>query len=125
MLGLGDTLMMPKPGQDSEHLWVLITNPERAEGKTLMVNLTTKRSHSDTTLVLQFGEHPFITRPTVVLYADARVVEVRNLEAALQQGTVRFHQPVSMELLQRVQSGLLASPFTPPKAKDFFQRVTE
>ena len=38
MAGLGDSFMLPKPGQDTEHLWVLITKPHPANHEAIMVN---------------------------------------------------------------------------------------
>ena len=55
-----------------ERLWVVITNPDPRSGEIIMVNLTTQRPHSDATTVLPPGEHPFIDRPTVASYHDAR-----------------------------------------------------
>ena len=52
MADLGEAYMLRKPGQQTEHLWVLVT-----------------RAHPDN------GDHPFITRPSVVFYADARPVD--------------------------------------------------
>jgi hypothetical protein len=67
MANLGDSWMLPKPGQETEHLWVLITRPDPASREAIMINVTTQRPHSDTTTVLNRGEHPFIQRPSVVL----------------------------------------------------------
>ena len=86
-----------------------------------MVNLTTQRPHSDTTMIIQPREHPFVDRPTVVFYADARMVNVNTLEEGVRQKVVRQHDPLSKELLQRIQNGLLASKFTPDKIKKAFE----
>jgi hypothetical protein len=69
---LGDAYMLRKPGQQTEHLWVLVTRAHPDNGQAIMVNITTLRAHSaDTTTVLQPGDHPFITQASVVFYADA------------------------------------------------------
>ena len=125
MFGLGDTAMLPKPGHEREHLWALITAPDPQSGEAVMVNLTTQRPHSDTTTILQSGEHPFVDRPTVVFYADARVVNVSTLEGGLRQGFVRQHAALSPQVLQRIQSGLLTSPFTPEKVKAAFNAARQ
>jgi hypothetical protein len=125
MLGLGDMVMLPKPGQKKEHPWALITAPDPQSGEAVMVNLTTQRPHSDTTTVLQPGEHPFADHPTVVFYADARMVNVSRLEGGLRQGFFRQHAALSPQVLQRIQSGLLASPFTPAKIKAAFHAARQ
>jgi hypothetical protein len=73
MASLGGSFMLPKPGQDAEHLWVLITGPDPATHEAIMVNITTQRPHSDTSTMLNSGDHPFIQRPSVVFYSDARI----------------------------------------------------
>jgi hypothetical protein len=120
MPGLGDTFMLPKPGVEKEHLWALVTAPDSATDEAIMVNLATQRSHSDTTTVLQPGEHPFVDRPTVAFFADARLVKVSLLDASVQQGIARAHTALSEEVLTRIQNGLLVSPFTPGKIKKAF-----
>ena len=120
MAGLGDTIILPKPGAEKEHLWVVITNPDPNTGEVIMVNLTTQRPHSDTTTVLLPGEHPFIDRPTVAFYHDARQAKAALLDSSVAQGVGRNHALASTALLARLQNGLLVSPFTSPKIKSAF-----
>jgi hypothetical protein len=125
MLTIGDTVLLPKPGHEKEHLWALITAPDPESGDAVMVNLTTQRPHSDTTMIIQPGEHPFVDRPTVVFYADARMVNVNTLDEGVRQNFVHQHDALSKELLQRIQDGLLASKFTPDKIKKAFEAARE
>lgn len=122
MLKAGQTLLLPKPGHDVSHLWVLILCSDPVTMETVIVNLTTQRSHSDTTLVLQPGDHPFVKHPSVVHYGDARIVDGRPIEAALMAGTFPAHSDCSPDLLHRIQEGLLTSPFTPGKVKMYVRR---
>lgn len=125
MLAAGDTVLLPKPRHEVEHLWALVTAPDPETGEAIMVNLTTQRPHSDTTTIIQPGEHSFVDRPTVVFYADARIVDVNLLEGGIHQGLLRQHAALSQELLRRTQSGLVASRFTPRKIKDAFEVARE
>jgi len=125
MLTIGDTVMLPKPGYEKEHLWALITAPDPESGDAIMVNLTTQRPHSDTTTIIQPGEHPFVDRPTVAFYADTRIVDVKLLEEGLRHGPVRQHAALSPKLLQRIQDGLFVSRFTPEKIQDAFKRARQ
>lgn len=125
MLTVGDTVMLPKPGHEKEHLWALITAPDPKSGDAVMVNLTTQRPHSDTTTIIHAGEHPFVDRPTVVFYADARMVDVKILEEGLRQGLLRQHAALSAEVLQRIQEGLFVSRFTPDKIETAFKMARE
>ncbi|MDQ2867656.1 MAG: hypothetical protein M3R59_04490 [Verrucomicrobiota bacterium] len=117
MAALGDTFMLPKPGQETEHLWVLITNPNPATHEALMVNLTTQRPHSDTTTILNIGDHPFVQKPSAIFYADARIVDTQLLDAAVQRGACGTHASVQRPVIARIQAGIVTSPLTPRKIK--------
>jgi hypothetical protein len=47
-------------------------------------------------------------------------VNVNTLEKALRAGVAYQHAAISRDLLERIQQGLLASPFTPAKIKQAF-----
>ena len=104
-------------GQGVEHLWLLITNPHPQTHEAIMVNVTTLRPDSDKTMVLDVGDHPFIKKPSIIFYADARAVNVHLLDDALRRGTFRPHAPFAATLVARIQVGLTSSPFTPKKIK--------
>ena len=122
MAGLGDSFMLPKPGQETEHLWVLITNPDPAMHEAIMVNVTTQRPHSETTTILNVGDHPFIQKPSVIFFADARMVDTRLLDAAVRRGAYNAHAAFQARVLLKIQAGLLASTFTPKKIKIAYAR---
>lgn len=122
MAGLGDSFMLPKPGQETEHLWVLITNPDPATHEAIMVNVTTQRPHSDTTTILNAGDHPFVQKPSVIFFADARMVDTRLLDAAVRRGAYNAHAAFQTRVILKIQSGLLASMFTPKKIKTAYAR---
>ena len=125
MLALGDTVLIPKPGQDKSHLWALVTAGNPQSGEVIIVNFTTERPHSDKTVVIQPGEHRFVDRPTVVFYSDARFTALASLEAAVNQGIANQHDRLNPALLKRVQAGLLASPLTPMKIKAAFTQAQQ
>lgn len=120
MAGVGDSFMLPKPGQETEHLWVLITNPDPGRREAIMVNVTTQRPHSDTTTILKVGDHPFIQKPSVIFYADTRMVNTGLLDAAVTRGACQPHAQFQDTVLRRIQSGVIASPLTPKKIKIAF-----
>lgn len=120
MAGLGDSFMLPRPGQETEHLWVLITRPDPQTNEAIMVNVTTLRPHSETTTILNPGDHPFVQKPSVIFYADARKVDVRLLDAAVSSGSFRANAAFQDAVLKRIQDGLLKSALTPKKIKDAY-----
>ena len=121
MAALGDTFILPKPRQQTEHLWVLITKVDPKTGQAIMVNITTQRPHSDTTTILCVGDHPFIQKPSVVFYADARFVDPALLDQGILSDTCRSHAAFSPGVLARIQAGVAISPMTPKKIKEAYR----
>lgn len=120
MVGLGDSFLLRKPGQDTEHLWVLITKPDPVTGEAIMVNITSLRSHSDTTTILYPIDHTFISRPSVVYYSDIKVVDPSRVDNAITLGFGSLHTPFSTTVLRNIQAGVCTSPMTPGKIKIAF-----
>lgn len=115
MVSIGDSFLLPKPGQQVEHLWIVIIVPHPRTHDVIMVNLTTIRSHSDMTTILNPGDHPFVNRPSAIYYADARIADSRLLDRALNSGTATAHQVFNAALIAKIQSGINQSQFTPQK----------
>jgi len=94
-------------------------------GPLHLANLTSQQSHSDTTVILESSDHPFVQHPTVVYYADAKITDGKLLHDALTAGVFHAHQDCSVTTLQRIQEGLFNSPFTPNKVKAFAEKSIE
>ncbi|MFN7921380.1 MAG: hypothetical protein U0Q16_14860 [Bryobacteraceae bacterium] len=83
MLNSGDTFFIPTPDNPIRHLWVVLTEPA-SDGFAYCVNITSLGDHiADTTVVLDLGDHPFIEKPSVVLYSKASKLNVAAIEAEL------------------------------------------
>jgi hypothetical protein len=121
MLHCGDAVEMPKTQLATPHLWILITEPIEETGLAVIVNITSLRPHSDKTTIIVSGEHPYITHDSVVLYADAKITDVRLIENGIAQGhdTIRLCAPCEAKLLNRIQEGIGNSPFTSEKVYNF------
>ena len=120
-LTCGDTFLIPKSARETEHLWIIVTEIDAITKKAVCVNVTTRQNHSDTTLVLQVGDHAFLKHESVVNYSDAREMPINLVEQALQNRTTQFvcqlRDPCSATLLKRIQQGLIASKQTPKDIK--------
>lgn len=116
----GVCLLLPKPDRYAkDHLWIVLTEPHGDSPEVAIVSLTTKRPGSDLTTVLKPGDHPFIKHETVVSYADARIVQAGALLSFLALQRDARNDDCPDELLARIRQGLLDSPFTPNKIKDY------
>ena len=122
MLRAGQTILLPKPGEETAHLWVVLTTPN-AQGQVILINFTTLRPHSDRTVVIQPGEHPFVVHPSVAHYADARLTAAPSIEAAIASGFFHQHQDCSPELIHRLLAGALTSPYTSEKVKRHLRQI--
>lgn len=122
--------MMPEPGwtyyarlheeSPHPHLWIVLTSPDHhEEDEVVVVSLTTKQSWSDPTVEIGPGEHPFVERPTAVRYSNAELYPPQRLIRAVLSGTATRRPAVSEELLDRIRRGLLESPNTPERVREF------
>ena len=110
-------------GFGKSHLWIAVTNPQPDDPQVVIVSLTTLRFDRDQTVILQTGDHPFITHQTVVLYSDSRMVDARRIDAMIQDGTAAGHRPCPAQTLKLIQQGVLSSPYTPRKIIAFCRKA--
>jgi hypothetical protein len=116
----GDTLLIPAPGSGvTPHLWIIVTEPAPDSHRCVIVSVTTLRYNKDQTVTLGPGDHPFVRHPSVVFYADAQIVDVRQLRADVIARVAEAREACSSDLLKLVQAGVSASPFTPKKVLTF------
>jgi hypothetical protein len=121
-LSPGDTFVIAKTTREVEHLWIILTNPA-ADGTAVCVNVTTKYNiYADTTVTLQPGDHPFVSKESVVHYPDAQALLLSSVEKALQAKVGFSHTPCEANFLKRIQEGLLKSPHCPSGIKDRCRR---
>lgn len=127
---------MPQPGGGTRtgrdtipHLWIVSTDPalsvEQAEGgaQAILVSVTDSKNHPDRTLLLRPGDHPFIYKESIVLFAKSLIVsDIRKVQEGIDKGYWPQQAGFSAEIVARIQRGILKSPYTPDKAKRFLER---
>ncbi len=93
-------------------MWIIITDPD-ADGKAVGVNVTTRQTYSELTVIVNAGEHPFVNHESVINYRDARIIDVKAVEAAIafkpRNFVCKSHSPCSPVFLKKVQDGMLKS----------------
>jgi hypothetical protein len=99
---------------------VTVSEPFGSPEGVIIVNLTSMRPTSDTTVILSVGDHTFIKHETVVNYADARIFEVDNLRMRIQQRDFEPRSAFEPGLVKKLQQGLLNSSRTPRDIKKAF-----
>jgi len=109
----GDTFILKRGTGSTPHLWVVLWGPAGLADAYLIVHLTTVRPHTDRTVVMKAGEHPFIQHDTCAVYSDARRTTTEKLSAARQDGLLVPKAAATQELLDKLRGGLFLSPRTP------------
>ncbi len=88
-----------------------------SEGKAVCVNLTGMGDHiADTTLILDAGDHAYISKRSALLYAKAALLEVATIEKEISNPNKttnwKRHDCCSAKLLERIRKGLIDSKHT-------------
>lgn len=112
-IGPGDTFILKRGTGSTPHLWVVLWGPAGAADAYLIVHLTTARPHTDQTVVMKAGEHPFIQHDTCAVYSDARRTTAEKLNIAWHDRTLVPKAAATPELLEKLRGGLFLSPRTP------------
>jgi hypothetical protein len=120
----GDTFMIEDEDGSDEHLHVLLTSPSLA-GEVVTACISTRRRWSETIVCINPGEHPFISRESVVPYRFAAIRSCMAIEAAVKNGKARPKEKASSELVKKMQAGLIDSDFTPPGVRAYYIGVTQ
>lgn len=119
-----------KPGETflgfdlANHLWIVLSE-HGADGRVAVVNLTT---HGRSALCARGscvnvipGEHPFVRRESCVYYRGAVMTSGLILDRTKEQGRLDQRDPLSAEILARIQRGALESELVPIEVQDAIQ----
>jgi hypothetical protein len=107
-INLGDAFLIDTP-PNGEHLYIAIA--ETSENNYLFVNVTTRRSNSETSCVLvPSSDIPnFIVRESVVAYQFAREMNASELADLLTVGSPIPKGSCSPAVLRKIQQGGITS----------------
>lgn len=95
------------------HLWFVLTDPDPFTNKVVVVVLVSERAHTERTVCLGIGDHPFISRPSNVDFGSATFFPASKLQNAIATGRGKLKDDMSSALLETVRAGLMASSRTP------------
>lgn len=119
----GDTFLRPacSTPNETQHLWIVVTNPS-SENRVLIVNITAFKSWQDQTVILNRGEHPFITERSCVFYREAEIVDNAKLDDAEKAGAILKREPCSKSMIDLIRDGVNASPHAKRAIKNFYNQ---
>jgi hypothetical protein len=121
---VGDTFLYPLSPPHSEHLWIVLTNPD-ADGSILIVSVTTAYSNDkdyiDATVRLNRGEHEFLTKESsYIYYRGAMIKKVSELQGEEKAGLLKKHSSCSGDLIALARGGVGASPHCSRSVKRYY-----
>jgi hypothetical protein len=95
--------------REGDHLWFVLTDPDANTGHVVMAMLVTSRPHTDKTIALVPGDHPFVQHESNIDYGSARFVPAQKLSQALVAGSAELRADMAPALLHEALCGLITS----------------
>ena len=111
VIGAGSTLLLSDAPLFKPHLWLVLTDPD-AQSRVIAVMLRTATRFTDSTVLLNVSDHPFVKHESSVHYSTARYLSVPTLLKEMKSGRCHLRDSMTPGLLQKARDGLLSSPFT-------------
>ncbi len=111
MLSCGDTFLTGDGDEDNYHLWIIVTPV--SQGEVVTVCLVTAHKKTERLVVLNQGEHPFVKHESAVSYIFSKIRSIADIEALLANRFAQRKEPMSPDILRRIQTGVIESDFTP------------
>jgi hypothetical protein len=106
-----------------KHLRFVISDPN-VDNKVLIVNATDIKNtiaRNDSSCFIYPGEHPRITKISVIFYSMAEERNASSILSDIKDGKIKECENLSEELLSRIQNGAKRSKFLHKKFKKFFE----
>ena len=94
------------------HLWVVVTSADPQTGRVVIVPIVTERPHTNKTVQLNVGDHPFIRHASNVDFGSARYANSVTLTERMALADVVRAESFDAPVLSRLQHGLLTSSHT-------------
>ena len=112
----------PVGDEDRKHLFIILTDPN-AEKLILRVNITKIYAgvFHDPACVLHPGDHEFITSPSYLFYASAKIQSADEIVRGVKDGVLIPKPSLDTGVFALVCKGLRESRFTPPAVKAFYE----
>ena len=79
------------------------------DGGALIVPIVSRHDYSDTSCLIEVGDHPFIKHPSCAAYDFVRKISLASINADIASGMIKTRESVSAEVLTRLQVGIVTS----------------
>ena len=110
------------------HMWMVLSEPD-GSGQVAVANLTTHGRSATcrrgSCVVLEPAEHPYLRHQSCVYYRGAALTSGALLDDSRQRGMLDQQDPLSAQLLKRIQEGALASDLTALEVQEAIRTTLE
>lgn len=98
------------PYNEQPHLWVVM-NDECPDGQCLLLMITTiyETRKTDTTCVLNVGDHPFIKHPSYIAYRLAQLSRADHVRKMLAKKYYVSKEDFDVPVFDRIAEGIFQS----------------
>ena len=120
-MSIGDTFIWCPPGTVTNHLWIIISDPNEHDGKCVVVNLTDS-CHGKYSFTLVPGQHRWIYKDTDVNFADAFLTSETHLESEVESGSAVPHDAMNPDLITKIIKVAHTHPAIAPILKKFLPK---
>jgi hypothetical protein len=111
---------VPGPGPNQAHLWIVLTDPDPSDDKVVAVMVVSEKPHTDKTVTLNVGDHPFFQHASNIDFGTAKLFPRVKLENQV-HAKGKLRQDVSPALLERARAGVFGSSRCPNYIKEYFE----
>jgi hypothetical protein len=107
---IGDTFVWFPPDDRKEHLFIVLTDPQKNDGNFAVFNLT--KSHGGPmALTFRVGQHPFIDKyDSDVNFGDSLVVNIATIEVLIRRREVIPNKPMNMSMVEMIAKKAVGHP---------------
>jgi hypothetical protein len=115
----GRSFTAPGPGPNQAHLWIVLTDPDSTDDKIVAVMVVSEKPHTDKTVTLNIGDHPFFKHTSNIDYGTAKHFPRVKLEKQI-NATGKLREDISLPILEKARAGVLGSSRCPNYIKEYF-----
>lgn len=116
-LSLRDTFFLKNTGgvnnPNGAHLMVCIAAHAPTD-RAIIIPVVSRHAFSDTSCILNVGDHPFIKHESCAAYDYGQCVSLKAISAEIDAGKIKLQGKIGHEVLVRFQVGLVKSDETEP-----------
>lgn len=120
-LEAGDTYFDSSNSSSTRHLYFILA-VDSTLVSVAVVNTTSNQSNKEQTCIIESGEHPAITKESIVFFKESRILKYDMLLEDIEKKIIQKSEKASPALLRKIISASLVSKFIPKEIKEFIRK---